>query len=75
MNNSWDNSGSSRQKRSWKYGEALFTVFIVVFSLLVLGTVGVYWFSHNQANILEVERERAKPDWAAATLIVEGIRS
>ena len=75
MNNSWDNSGSSRQKGRWKYRETLFTVSIVLFCVLGAGAIGVLWFSHNQAGILEVERERAKPDWAAAALVVEGMRT
>ena len=75
MDNSWDNGGFPTLKGSWKYGEHLFTVSVVGVSFLVVCTVAVLWFSHNQANILQVERERAKPDWAAATLVVEAMQT
>jgi hypothetical protein len=75
MDNSWDNSGQSRPSRKWKYGNSLFTASVVAVSILGVCSIGVLWFSRNQANILEVERERAKPDWAAAAVIVESLQS
>lgn len=75
MDPSWDNSGSSRPKKKWKYGEALFTAAIVACCVLGVGGIGVLWFSRNQAHLLDVERARAKPDWAAAALIIEAMRS
>ncbi len=75
MDNSWDNSGQSAPRRGWKYGNALFSASVVAISILGVGTIGVLWFSRNQAHILKVERERAKPDWAAAALIIESLQS
>ena len=75
MDNSWDNSGTSKPKRNWKYGNALVSASIIAFSLLAFCTVWILWFSRNQTKIAEIERNRAKPDWAAATLIVEAMMS
>lgn len=75
MDNSWDNSGRSGPRKKWKYGEPLFTVTLVAAAVLVAGTAGVLWFSRNQATILETERERAKPDWAAAASIIASLQS
>lgn len=75
MDHSWENSGSSRPKGKRKYREALITVAIVALCLLGVGIPGVVWFSHNQARIDEGERARAKPDWAAAALIIEAMRT
>lgn len=75
MDHSWDNSNAIGPKGKWKYRGALFTAAIVASCILGFVTIWALWFSKNEAKILEVERERAKPDWAAAALIVEGLRS
>lgn len=78
MDNSWDNS---KTKKSIKprggriYRGALSTAAILATCVLGFVAIWVLWFSENEAKILEVERERAKPDWIAAASIVEGLRS
>lgn len=75
MDNSWDNGEPPLLKGSWKYGEHLFTISVVATCFLVVCTIAALWFSHNQATVIQVERERAKADWAAASLIVEAIQT
>jgi len=75
MDNSWDNSNSFKPNRSWKYKGTLVTLSILAFCTLSLITIWILWSSRNEANIVEEARERAKPDWVAAAVIVEKMRT
>lgn len=75
MDNSWDNSAASTPKGPGKFRGALVTAAVIALSLVAFGAVWGLWFSNNQARLLDAERERARPDWASAALIVEGLRT
>ena len=75
MDNSWDNSRSLRPRKINKFSANPFKIFIVgMFIVTFLGLI-IFVGYQSRSQIIESERRRAQPDWAATKEILEALKT
>lgn len=75
MDSSWDNSKSTESHKSDNLGGILFKGSIVGMFVIAVFTIIIFVGHQNRPQIIESERMRARPDWAATKEIVEALKT